>query len=188
MGGARLALAKRENVDRALGRLKLRAMFQLDKNLPPATSVAEVVATFDLLLTQAQREDTFFTGRLFNQYNDAVTAVAAVRDRAVVAPVLVADPVAFFSSTLCESDWPDLQPLIIRSLLAPINSVGPELCFSMVRAMMRKDRYSMKDAAFFNEIFIKFNRDFVPEMLRAGLGLNVMGISVIVCWMWWAAA
>ncbi len=28
----------------------------------------------------------------------------------------------------------------------------------------------------------------MPEMLRAGLGLNVMGISVIVCWMWWAAA
>ena len=74
---------------------------------------------------------------------------------------------AFFSGAHCLSDWPDLQPLIIRSLLAPINSVGPELCFSMVRAMMRKDRYSMKDLAFFNEIFIKFNRDFVPAMLKA---------------------
>ena len=28
----------------------------------------------------------------------------------------------------------------------------------------------------------------MPDMLRAGLGLNVMGIGVIVCWMWWAAA
>lgn len=28
----------------------------------------------------------------------------------------------------------------------------------------------------------------IPDMLRAGLGLNVMGIGVIVCWMWWAAA
>ena len=144
--------------------------------MPPATSVVDVVSTFDLLLTQAQRENTFFTGRLFNQYNDAVTAVAAVRDRAVVAPVLVVDPVAFFSSTLCESDWPDLQPLIIRSLLAPINSVGPELCFSMVRAMMRKDRYSMKDAAFFNEVFIKFNRDFVPAMLHA-VAVKLQGLA-----------
>ena len=63
-------MAKRDNVDRALGRLKLRAMFQLNKDLPPASSVAAVVDTFNLLLTQKQREDTFFTGRLYQQYKD----------------------------------------------------------------------------------------------------------------------
>jgi sodium-dependent dicarboxylate transporter 2/3/5 len=28
----------------------------------------------------------------------------------------------------------------------------------------------------------------MPQMLRAGLGLNIIGITVIVSWIWWGVA